>query len=100
MLSAKGGVVMSIACLTLAFVAAVGAFSFGAMMMSVAQINRAPDMNDNREVLTDIEADILQRLKTAQFELRLIAKEDPNAPDLRSVIARLQEAVITLQLKR
>jgi hypothetical protein len=90
---------MSIGCLTVIFIVAIAAACFGAGTMSVVQ--RGADMNDNREVLTDsVEADILHRLKTAQFELRLIAQDDPNAPDLRSVIARLQEAVITLQLNR
>jgi hypothetical protein len=102
MLSAKGGVAMTpINCLTIVLVATLAAACFGAGTMAVFQINRArADIIDTREVLTDtIEADILQRLKTAQFELRLISQDDPNAPDLRSVIARLQDAILTIQLK-
>jgi ribonuclease PH len=100
MLSAKGGGVMTgINCAMLALVAALAAACLAVLAMTVVQINRPADINDNREP-DSVEADVLQRLKTAQFELRLISQEDPNAPDLRSVISRLQEAVITLQLKR
>jgi hypothetical protein len=52
----------------------------------------------------DTEFDVIAKLKAAQVELRLIIEgEDVNASDivdLRSVIARLEEAILTLQLKR
>jgi hypothetical protein len=52
----------------------------------------------------DTEVDVIAKLKAAQVELRLIIEgEDVNASDivdLRSVIARLEEAILTLQLKR
>ena len=52
----------------------------------------------------DTEVDVIAKLKAAQTELLLIIEnEDVNACDiidLRSVIARLEEAILTLQLKR
>jgi hypothetical protein len=52
----------------------------------------------------DSEGDVIAKLKAAQVELRLIIEgEDVNASDivdLRLVIARLEEAILTLQLKR
>jgi hypothetical protein len=52
----------------------------------------------------DSEGDVLAKLKAAQAELLLIIEaDDVNASDivdLRSVIARLKEAILTLQLKR
>jgi hypothetical protein len=53
----------------------------------------------------DSEFDVLAKLKAAQAELRLIIEEGEtlNASDivdLRSVIDRLQEAILLLQLKR
>jgi hypothetical protein len=52
----------------------------------------------------DSEGDVLAKLKAAQAELLLIIEEgDVNASDivdLRSVIARLEEAILTLQMKR
>jgi hypothetical protein len=52
----------------------------------------------------DTEVDVIAKLKAAQTELLLIIEnEDVNAcdiVDLRSVIARLEEAILTLQLKR
>jgi hypothetical protein len=52
----------------------------------------------------DSENDVIAKLKAAQMELRLIIEaDDVNASDiidLRSVIARLEEAILTLQLKR
>jgi hypothetical protein len=52
----------------------------------------------------DSEFDVIAKLKAAQAELRLIIEgDDVNASDivdLRSVIARLEEAILTLQLKR
>jgi hypothetical protein len=52
----------------------------------------------------DSEGDVLVKLKAAQAELLLIIEaDDVNASDivdLRSVIARLEEAILTLQLKR
>jgi hypothetical protein len=52
----------------------------------------------------DSEGDVLAKLKAAQAELLLIIEaDDVNASDivdLRSVIARLEEAILTLQLKR
>jgi hypothetical protein len=47
---------------------------------------------------------VIAKLKAAQAELLLvIGNDDVNASDiadLRSVIARLEEAILTLQLKR
>ena len=52
----------------------------------------------------DAEGDVLAKLKAAQAELLLIIEaDDVNASDivdLRSVIDRLEEAILTLQLKR
>ena len=52
----------------------------------------------------DTEGDVIAKLKAAQMELRLIIEaDDVNASDivdLRSVIARLEDAILTLQLKR
>ena len=52
----------------------------------------------------DSEIDVIAKLKAAQTELLLIiANEDVNACDiidLRSVVARLEKAILTLQLKR
>jgi hypothetical protein len=52
----------------------------------------------------DTEVDVIAKLKAAQAELLLIIEnEDVNAcdiVDLRSVISRLEEAILTLQLKR
>jgi hypothetical protein len=52
----------------------------------------------------DSEFDVIAKLKAAQAELRLIIEgDDVNASDivdLQSVIARLEEAILTLQLKR
>lgn len=52
----------------------------------------------------DTEFDVIAKLKAAQMELRLIIEaDDVNASDiidLLSVIARLEEAILTLQLKR
>ena len=52
----------------------------------------------------DNEVDVIAKLKAAQAELRLIIEaDDVNASDivdLRSVIARLEDAILTLQLKR
>jgi hypothetical protein len=52
----------------------------------------------------DTEFDVIAKLRAAQAELRLIIEaDDVNASDivdLRSVIARLEEAILTLQLKR
>jgi hypothetical protein len=52
----------------------------------------------------DTEIDVIAKLRAAQAELLLIIEnEDVNACDiidLRSVIARLEEAILTLQLKR
>ena len=52
----------------------------------------------------DTEIDVIAKLKAAQIELLLVIEaEDVNASDivdLRSVIARLEEAILTLQLKR
>ena len=52
----------------------------------------------------DSEFDVIAKLKAAQAELRLIIEgDDVNASDivdLRSVIDRLEEAILTLQLKR
>jgi hypothetical protein len=52
----------------------------------------------------DTESDVIAKLKAAQMELRLIIEaDDVNASDiidLLSVIARLEEAILTLQLKR
>jgi hypothetical protein len=52
----------------------------------------------------DTEVDVIAKLKAAQAELLLvIGNDDVNASDiadLRSVIARLEEAILTLQLKR
>jgi hypothetical protein len=52
----------------------------------------------------DTEVDVIAKLQAAQMELRLIIEaDDVNASDivdLRLVIARLEEAILTLQLKR
>jgi hypothetical protein len=52
----------------------------------------------------DTEPDVLAKLKAAQAELLLIiGNDDVNASDiadLRKVIARLEEAILTLQLQR
>ncbi len=52
----------------------------------------------------DSEQDVIAKLKAALLELKLIIEaDDVNASDivdLRSVIARLEGAILTLQLKR
>jgi hypothetical protein len=52
----------------------------------------------------DSEIDVIAKLKAAQVELRLIIEggevNASDVTDLRSVIARLEEAILTLQLKR
>lgn len=52
----------------------------------------------------DTEVDVIAKLRAAQAELRLIIEaDDVNASDvddIRSVIDRLEEAILTLQLKR
>jgi hypothetical protein len=49
---------------------------------------------------TDTEAEIIAKLRAAQVELLLISGEEASASDLRSVIEKLEEAILTLQLQR
>ena len=52
----------------------------------------------------DTEIDVIAKLKAAQAELQLVIEAgDVNASDiidLRNIIARLQEAILLLQLQR
>jgi hypothetical protein len=83
---------MSIGCLTVAFLTAVvAACAVVIVMAAVQKINRG------RADTSDI-ASTLEKLEAAHTELRLLSPKEE--ADLRSIIDRLQDAILTLQLQR